>query len=163
MYTPPPPLSLPALGTTPPTSKPFWRIVETRWCSATLTPTMPRGSQEQETTEHRPEGRPLTGQSTVRNLLLQTKISLPDSPPRASLSRRISPFWAGISLMWHGPPLGQTISFSSHTPPRKADWEGFTAETERNSPTHLYQPPTLLGKKSLQAYSRRRWKTHNLW
>ena len=42
--------------------------------------------------------------------------------------------------MWHGPPLGPTISLSSHAPPslqnvysyinfHKSDWKGFTVET----------------------------------
>ena len=78
------------------------------------TPTIHPGSPEQEITGQQPERRLSTGRSTVRNLLLRTKISLLDSPPRASPPRRISPFWAGISfLMRHGPhspPLGQTIS-----------------------------------------------------
>ena len=52
------------------------------------------------------EGKRLMVRSTVSSSLLRTKTSLLTSPPRASPSRQISPFWAGISfLMWHGPPF----------------------------------------------------------
>ena len=90
--------------------------------------------------------------SAVQSSLLRTKTSLLASPSRASPPRQISPFRAGISfLMWRGPPLPPlglttssyiTVSLSSHVPPpprkarsytsfRKADWERFTAESER--------------------------------
>ena len=54
-------------STTPLTSEPFWRTAETRWCSAILTHITPPGSLEQEITGQRPEGKLLTGRSTVRN------------------------------------------------------------------------------------------------
>ena len=56
----------PTLGTTPPTSTPFLGIVETRWCSANSTPTIPSGSPKQEMTGQQPEGRLSTGRSAVR-------------------------------------------------------------------------------------------------
>ena len=63
MYTSP--LRPPAHGTTPLTLTLFWRTVETRWCLATLTPTISPGSPEPQMTGQRPEGRLSTGRSTV--------------------------------------------------------------------------------------------------
>ena len=51
------PLRPPALGTTQLTLMLFWRTVETRWCLATLTPTIPPSSPELEMIGQRPEGR----------------------------------------------------------------------------------------------------------
>ena len=63
-----------------------------------------------------------------------------------------------------------TISLSSYAPPstrkarsftsfRKADWEGFTAETERIFADTLLPTSCSTEEKSLQAYPRRRRKT----
>ena len=124
--------------------------METRWCLATLTPTIPPGFPEPEMTGQRPEGRLSTGRSTVCNSLLRTKISQLHSSPRASSSRKMSPFLSGHLLpdvTWStlttlGSDLPIIISLSSHAPPspqkarsftnfRKVNWEGYTAESER--------------------------------
>ena len=55
------------------------------------------------------EGRPSMGRSTVRNLLLRTKISLLSSLPWVSPPLQMSLLWASISsLMRRGPPLCST-------------------------------------------------------
>ena len=83
------PLRPPTLGTTPLALTLFRRTVETRWCLATLTPTIPLGSPEQEMIGQRPEERPS----------LLTKISLLDPLTNASPPRKMSPFLAGISSL----------------------------------------------------------------
>ena len=164
-----------AYGTTPLTSTPFWRTAETRWCSAILTPNTPPGSPEQEMTGQRPEGKISTGRSTVRNSVLQTKTLLPGSPPKSSPPHQISSLilsghllpevtWPTlttlgsdrlpiiISLFSHAPPsLRKARSFTNF---RKAGWEGFTAETERNFANTPLPTPCSAGGKSLQAYPR---------
>ena len=112
-----------------------------------------------------------TERPAVRSSLLRTKTSISDSPLRASPPRQMSPFSAGISSpKWHGrtsPPLGLTISLSSHAPPsprkarsftkfRKADWKGYTAELERKF------AETPLPTSCLQADHRRCRKTPHI-
>ena len=69
----------------PPTLTPFWWTVDSRWCLATLMPTIPPGSPEQEMIGQRPEVKRLMGPYTVRSSMLQTKISLLTSPPDITL------------------------------------------------------------------------------
>ena len=99
-------------GTLPLILTPFRRTMDNRWCLATLTPTIPPGSLEQEMIGQRPQGKRLMGRSIVRSSLLRTKTSPVTSPPRASPPFQISLFWSGMSFpVWRGPrltPLGLT-------------------------------------------------------
>ena len=94
-------------------------------------------------TGQRPEGRPSIGQSTVRNLLLGTEISLLDSPPSASPPRQISPFWAVISsLMRRGQPSPRKTRYFQ-TSARLTGTDLLHQRQRGNSLKHLCQPPAL--------------------
>ena len=130
--------------------RPFWWTLETRWCSATLTPTIPPGSPEQEMTGERPEEKCLMGRSTVCSSL-QTKFSLLSSPSGPALlaryhtSEQASPSKCDVHVYpyqpWVRPPPHNSALTSyaqpspwkarSYTNFRKADCKGFTAESER--------------------------------
>ena len=134
----------PTLGTTPPTSTPFWRIVETRWCSANSTPTIPSGSPKQEMTGEQPEGRLSTGRSAVRNSLckpispyptpLPGRQGQPSSPDITLLSGNLLPdvAWSTKLDLTTTPRPHRGKRVLLRTSARLAGRE-FAAETERNT------------------------------
>ena len=147
----------------PPTLTPFWWTVESRWCLEILMPTIPPGSPEQEMIGQRPEGKRLMGSCTVRSPMLQTKSSLLTSPPDITLlSGHILPdvTWSTLTTLgtYH---LPITVSLSSYAPlsPQKAhsytnfhkaDWEGFTAESERRFAETLLPTSCSDGEKVIR-------------
>ena len=138
----------------------------------TITPTIPPSFPGLGMIGQRPERRPSMGRSTVRSLLLRTKISLPASTIRASPPCRISTFCAGISSLIDvtlailttlgSDHLPITVSLSSHAPALAAESVFFRERlTGRDlqpsqkgaSLSHLCLPPALLGKKSSGGFS----------
>ena len=141
-------------------------IVETRWCSATSTPTIPPDSPQQEIAGQRPEGRLSTGRSTVHNSLLWTKIFFlfqgqPSSPDITFLGGHLLPgkTWSTLNTLESDhlpfqsrPALTAESAFFYELP---QSWLGGIYSRDRKEilPIHLYQPPALIGKKSSGASS----------
>ena len=165
-------------GITPSISTLSWRAAETRWCSATSTPTS-YGSPGQEMIGQRPEEKRLMERSIVHSLRLRTLISILAFPPRASPPCQISPSWVVISsLTWStfttlgSDHLPITISLSSHTPASPQKVHSYTnfckadrlgeihsrvrEEICRDSTANLL----LFWRNSFPAYSQRRRRTH---
>ena len=75
------PLLHPALGTTPLTLAHFWRTVGTRWCLATVLPSILRCSVEKEMIVLPQEGINWIRTSIIRNRRLKISVGSPASPP----------------------------------------------------------------------------------
>ena len=79
-------------GSTPPILTPSWRTMETRWCLATLTPTIPPDTPGQEMTKQGPEEKRFDG-AINSSQLAAVNLDLPTRPldlPTRSSSR---PSW----------------------------------------------------------------------
>ena len=170
----------PALGTTSPTLMPFWWTVETRWCLATLTPTIPPGCPEQAMTGQQSEREGLDGAINssllgVANQDLPTRLPYqgqPSSPDITLLSDHLLPNVTWFTLTTLGSDyLPITVSLSSDDPPpprkarsytnfRKADWEGFTAESERRFTETPLPTSWFAGEKVFRRILSHAWKHH---